>query len=714
MSKQVSHLYEFGPFRINVAERLLLREGEAVPLTPKAFETLLLLVESCGHTVEKDELMRRLWPDTFVEEANLTNNISLLRKAFDESPDGHEYIKTVPRRGYRFVAAVTETWVPDGRPDTWKRSPGMKAKSRMSPKLIATAIAVALFTFGLLYLLIGMKHAAPRFATFVPGRKITKLTSSGRAWTGRISPDGKYVAFVVSDQGQQSIWLRQVATSSNVLVVAPADLDYMGLSFSPDGNYIYYSAQEKGKTNHSLYQVASLGGTPRMVLDKVIGSISFSPDGKSFAFVRNETSRNKSILGVAKSDGTGEQEMAEREIPNQFLQPSWSPDGKVIACSALSFTGAVHMEITTVPAARGPEKLIPTGLWAEINGLQWLSDSAGLLISGAEPGGPERSQIWLVSYPSGRVQPVTNDLNNYAGISITADSSSLITLEYTTVSNIWTVPVSPGGSPHQITSGSGKYSEVACAQDGRIVYCSDAGNGSEDIWIMDADGKNQKQLTSDSGMNAFPTVAQDMRHVVFTSGRVPGFYNTWTVDIDGSNLKQLTTGPGDYFPALSPDGKWLYYTVATANSRIWRCPAEGGAGALLIDLFTFMAQVSPDGELLACGYNDTQNPVKLGIFSAEGGPPIQKIPIPKGTMAHAEPGQFRWSRDGKSLFYVQRESGASDLWNQALSGGPAKRLTHFSSDEIFDFDITADGKQFVCSRGTVMTDVILIKDTGNP
>src|SRR5215468_9919652 len=106
MSKQVSHLYEFGPFRIDVADRLLLREGEAVPLTPKAFETLLLLVESAGHTVEKDELMRRLWPDTSVEEANLANNISLLRKALEESPNGHEYIKTVPRRGYRFVRAV--------------------------------------------------------------------------------------------------------------------------------------------------------------------------------------------------------------------------------------------------------------------------------------------------------------------------------------------------------------------------------------------------------------------------------------------------------------------------------------------------------------------------------------------------------------------------------------------------------------------------------
>jgi serine/threonine protein kinase/sugar lactone lactonase YvrE len=596
-------------------------------------------------------------------------------------------------------------------------------KARINPKLLASAIAAALVTFGLLYLLIGLKHARSRLGSVFQDRKITRLTSSGKSLIARISPDGKYVAYVASDQGQQSIWLRQIATSSNVQVVAPADVDYKGLAFSPDGNYIYYSTQDKGKSGYSLSQVASLGGSPRKVLEQVIGSISFSPDAKSFAFVRNDSTHNKSMLWIAKSDGTGEQKMAEREIPNQFLQPAWSPDGKVIACSLWSFTGAVHTEITTLPAAGGPEMPIPTRPWAEINGLQWLSDGTGLLISAADPSaGPERSQIYRVSYPSGRVQQVTNDLNNYAGISITADSSSLITLEYTAVSNIWTVPFSPGGSARQITSGSGKYAEVTCVQDGRIVYCSDASGGSDQIWIMDPDGKNQKQLTSDAGMIMCPAVAQDMRHVVFTSGRVPGAYNTWRVDIDGSNPKQLTTGQGDYFPALSPDGKWLYYTVVTTNERprIWRAPADGGSAAPLIDLFTFITQVSPDGKLLACGYNDTQDAtalnlsLKLGVFPAEGGPPIKRIPMPTGTMGHAEPGQFRWARDGRSLIYLQNVAGVSNLWSQALAGGSPKQVTNFSSDQIFDFDITADGKQFVCSRGNISTDVILIKDTGNP
>jgi Tol biopolymer transport system component len=497
----------------------------------------------------------------------------------------------------------------------------------------------------------------------------------------------------------------------------------MGLAFSPDGNYIYYSAMEKGKASHSLYQVASLGGAPKKILDQVTGSISFSPDGQYFAFVRNDPPNGKSMLWKAKTDGTGAQELTHREIPNQFIHPSWSPDGKLIACSIMTFTGAVHMEITSVPAGGGSEKPISTKPWAEINGLQWLSDGTGLLLSAAElSAGPDRSQIWRLSYPSGKVQPVTNDLNNYAGISITADASSLATLEYTSVSNIWTVPVSSGGSPRQLTSGSGKYAQVWCVRDGRIVYCSDAGGGSEDIWIMDGDGKNQKQLTLDAGMNELPSVTQDMRHIVFTSSRVPGSYNTWMIDLDGSNPKQLTTGQGDYFPVISPDGKWLYYTVVTTNEkpRIWRAPTDGGTPRPLIDLFTFLTQVSPDGKFLACGYNDAQNAtaldmhLKLGVFSAEGGPPLKTIPMPSGTMGHAEPGQFRWALDGKSLIYLQRAAGVSNLWTQSLAGGSPKQVTNFTEDQIFDFDIAADGRQFVCSRGNVTTDVILIKDTANP
>src|SRR5258708_30259933 len=104
----VQRFYEFGPFRLDSKARVLLRGTEVVPLTPKAFDSLLVLVENRGSPVGKDDLMKQVWPDTFVEETNLTQQVSLLRKVLDEDSGGASYIETIPKRGYRFTAALNK------------------------------------------------------------------------------------------------------------------------------------------------------------------------------------------------------------------------------------------------------------------------------------------------------------------------------------------------------------------------------------------------------------------------------------------------------------------------------------------------------------------------------------------------------------------------------------------------------------------------------
>ena len=130
------HLYEFGPFRIDLTERLLLRDGQPVPLTPKAFETLLVLVQNCGHVVEKDELMKKVWPDTFVEEVGLARNISALRKVLEGGPDQHHYIETIPKRGYRFRSEVRE-WEEGNTDQSAEKKQSSKADHRMGSGLAA-------------------------------------------------------------------------------------------------------------------------------------------------------------------------------------------------------------------------------------------------------------------------------------------------------------------------------------------------------------------------------------------------------------------------------------------------------------------------------------------------------------------------------------------------------------------------------------------------
>ncbi len=137
------HFYEFGPFRLDPVERLLLRDGKAIPLTPKAFDTLLLLVENSGHLLTKDELMKRLWPETFVEEVNLAQNISAIRRALETSNDGAQYIETVPKGGYRFIAETrrvsSEPSVPPMSQALWRRG----------ALGIAAVIAIAVLAWGI-------------------------------------------------------------------------------------------------------------------------------------------------------------------------------------------------------------------------------------------------------------------------------------------------------------------------------------------------------------------------------------------------------------------------------------------------------------------------------------------------------------------------------------------------------------------------------------
>jgi len=117
MATQPKHIYEFGPFRLIPSERQLLRSNQPVSLTGKSFDLLVALVENSGRLVEKKELLKRIWPDSFVEEANLSVNMSALRRALGEGPDDHQFVDTVPRHGYRFVAEVKEIWENDALSD---------------------------------------------------------------------------------------------------------------------------------------------------------------------------------------------------------------------------------------------------------------------------------------------------------------------------------------------------------------------------------------------------------------------------------------------------------------------------------------------------------------------------------------------------------------------------------------------------------------------
>jgi Tol biopolymer transport system component len=573
--------------------------------------------------------------------------------------------------------------------------------------MVAGSLLLAVIALISIYLLVGRRQSqmtGPAFQNVA----ISKLTSTGRALAAVISPDGKYVVHIANEAGRQGLWVRQTATSSNVPIVAPDDSTYVGLTFSRDGNYVYFVKGATGAPIRSLYQVPVLGGTPRKLIEDVDSPITFSRDGKRFAFVRHSTSDSSLIL--ANADGSSEQKLAAYQQPDVFLQVEWSPDDKVIAAVTRKLSSGFRNELVAVQVSDGSEKVIGSEDWLALGGFAWLADGSGLVISALDQTpGSRQLQIWQITYPGGKAKRITNDLNNYTGVSLSADSGSLVTVQADAVANLWVVPDGDASRARQITSGSGRYDQVSLVPDGRLVCISNA-SGTADVWLMDADGKNTQQLTADAGVNVFPTVSPDGRFVAFNSNRGgnPATFNIWRVDIDGSNPRQLTQGEGEYFPTCSPDGKWVVYTPLSSAGKLslWKVPIDGGDPIQINQRLSIKPVVSPDGKWIAfqTGGDQPASGPKLGIVPFDGSQPLKLLDIKFI--------QYRWSADGKAILYLDNKEGVSNVWSQAVDGGAPKQLTKFAADQIFSFDWSRDGKIMACSRGVVTTDVVLIKDKG--
>ncbi|MEW6210816.1 MAG: protein kinase [Acidobacteriota bacterium] len=542
--------------------------------------------------------------------------------------------------------------------------------------------------------------------------RVSRLTTTGKVTMAVISPDGKYAVHVVDDAGQRSIWTRQVATSSNVQIVPPSDVQYIGLTFSLDGNYVYYVRFEKDNPILSLFQIPVLGGTPKKIIEDVDSRITFSPSGDRFAFMRRSNTDKESQLIIANSDGTGERKLAVMKLPDQYQLPAWSPDGRVIACAVLRISAGRQFSVDEIRVDDGAQKTFTSRRWQTIAGLEWVSDGQSLMMTAQDQGpGTNQIQVWQLSYPAGEARRVTNDLNNYVGVSLTADSKTMVTVQTEARMNMWVAPDSKAANARQITSGSVIYNFLSSAPDGRIVYSSNA-NSPMDIWIMNPDGTGQKQLTASAGVNIFPTVSPDGRYIVFCSNRGGDetVFHVWRIDIDGGNPKQLTSGESEFFPVVSADSKWVFFNHLGAGEKptLWKVSIDGGEEKPLTDFVAVFPVVSPDGKYIACRYSDSQPNVglKIATIPVEGGQPVKVFNFPPPAF-NPPPQQVRWAPDSKALTWFEEQGGIWNIWIQPIAGGEPKQLTDFKSDRIFNFAWAKDGS-LVCTRGTVTNDVVLM------
>jgi serine/threonine protein kinase/Tol biopolymer transport system component len=527
--------------------------------------------------------------------------------------------------------------------------------------------------------------------------KLTRVTNTGKSHGAAISPDGNYVAYLTDDTG---LWISQVTSGSKVLIGQLTKSLEQGLTFSPDGNYLYYASYEESDITSTLYRIPTLGGPAQKVISGVDSKVSLSSDGKRLAFVRNYPSETAVI--VANVDGTEEQKLAVRQDPDFFWSVAWSPDGTRLACAGMRRgSQGLDAKVIEVELGSGAQRELTANGWSWIHQVAWLHDGSGILMLASDKQG-STIQLWLLSYSTGEGRRITTDLNNYLEFNLTADSSALVMTQSVQVMNLW-ITSNGVAQAKQITSGfdrrDGMYG-VSWTPDGRIVYSSSQ-SGLQEIWSMEPDGGNQRQLTVESGQRNSLSVSPDGRYIVYVSDRA-GYMNVWRVNIDGSNPIQLTHGTGELGPYCSNDNKWVFYHVPDSGKRItWKLPIDGGDPVQVTNAPPEMLGFSPDGRLMAFVQSEDQTKKRIGILPSHGGELIKFLDLPASTW------RIQWGPDGSTLTYVDQDNG--DIWNQPVDGGHPRQLTDFKGGIAF-YAWSRDGNQLAVARRQGSSDVVLISE----
>lgn len=745
MSPNSKELYEFADFRLDIGERMLVRNGTRIPLPEKAFEVLCALVKHDGHLITKDQLLGEVWPDTIVEENNLDKNVSLLRHALGEERGKQKFIETVRGHGYRFVANVRKSLLtepvgavsgeirilkPANKDKIGKHLP-LPEKGKSRSRILTT-------DSGTIYLrvdppartffdrkawfvvlaigVIAIGVAAMKFWPFtgVLGSGLTfelarqaKLTQSGNVYAPVISPDGKYLVYVDLSGNAQGLSVRQITTGSVLQIVQPRPgVKYWALVPAPDNSFLYYISKDQSNEHGILYRVPLFGGEAQKLAEYANGGLTVSPDGQNIAFIRISRETGNSSI-VSMSAGGGNESIVHTANPDSmFYSLDWAPDGKSFGYAFKNRqVDRDYWYVAEIPAEGGRERRIGEISESKINGAKWVPDKCGLIVNAVNQS-TRLPQIYFLSYPDGTMRSITNDLNNYAGLSLPADGRSLVASQTKANRQIWEGANGLTSKETQLTNGTEKhYNSVAWSPDGFLVFDEDENSSFDNynIWRMRPDGTELRQITFGTGNNSQPTVSSDGKFIAFVS-RKSGNEQIWKMNPDGTNQERLTNISHRVSePRFSSDGKRILF-AASANGKgaIWQIPLEGGEAEPVIEADVHFWDISPDGYHIAYStFDSAEKKVVTRVHRLDGESPDRVLTIAPETW-------LMWSGDGRSLFYNTAEDEVRNIWSIDLEEGRRRKVTDFKNERVFRWAWSPDGKRFACIRQSITYDAVMI------
>jgi eukaryotic-like serine/threonine-protein kinase len=604
MFNQANGLYEFGPYRLDAAKRLLTRSGESIALAPKTFDLLLLLTGGQGRVLTKTELMSALWPDTFVEEASLSYQIATLRKALGS--EGEDWIETVPKHGYRFTAMITrisfdrEQAHDDSRVPPTNTSLGPNdSKSRPTPLLpwlVASAAVLLAVVFAVLYLRQVRKSVPPQALVrfFVSPPEKVVLTDSPLP---AISPNGELLAFGGVDRdGTSRIWVRPMASLTAEPVQGTEGAH--SLFWSPDSRSLGFFAGGKLKT------VQLHSGPPRALCDVSAVQRPVGTWNRDGVILFNSLDR-RGLYRVAVTGGEARPvttlDPARQEV--EHLWPQFLPDGRhfiyvvqsarpenagIYAGSLDSKERRLISRTSSFAAYAGVDP--GTGYLLYMRGATLMAqrfDDRRLELEG-EPF-PIAEQVWLP--PSGG-----------QGFAVFSASGNAVvayrTLPAATTELVW---FDRRGNRLATVGAPGNYSVPALSPDEKKLAIAriDPRIGTKDLWLFDLALGTPTRFTFDPAEETNPTWSPDGNQIAFSSSQ-KGIMNLY---------KKATSGTGDAEPLLesiehqiieswSPSGLFILYD---AGDHLSALPLTGDRKpiSLFVKNGETRAAISPNGRWVA-------------------------------------------------------------------------------------------------------------------
>jgi Tol biopolymer transport system component/DNA-binding winged helix-turn-helix (wHTH) protein len=685
-------LFRFGPFELDRTARVLFRGTEPVPLAPRTVDTLIVLLESPGQVRTKEELMAAIWPDRAVEEVNLTQQISLLRKALAAQDNSTEYIRNFPGRGYQFIVPVEQPRdLPVPASQRWRGW-------AIAAGLCVVAVAAALW--------LALPSQTPDQAPAL--RRIPLSRLPGSKSHPALSPDGAKVAFV---------WNKEDGTGPCIYVKAEGreepDLlrgtcgNPSSPVWSPDGRRMAYFRNLPGGS-----ELAVLGelGQDRVLkrfypLRSLIGNrlLAWSPDGKWIAACGKEEAKQPLTVHLISPEG-GPGRVLTR--PDAALigdaDPAFSPDSQTVAFVRMS--SRFNMQLELVPVAGGPSRTIVAGDQL-IGGVAWSHDGREVIFSANRAGG---YRLWRIRPEAGPGEPFP-DPSQIAGdnpihLSLAHSPGRLAYVVTGEDLNIWRLRVRGKPEWSRVIASTGMDAAPQYSPDGsKICFLSDR-SGEEHIWVANADGSEPRQLThrrmspghcswsADNnsvlfvahgsgvgGIFSVPAAGGDPKRVPLVGdGSLPvmspdgrtlyvarqsgGRYELFSARLHDGQAVQLTR-TGAHRARVSRDGSWVYYVQARTSSFIWRISPAGERNERVVDglipgYFGAWA-LAPNGIYYLGEDPASQRPAilfhDLDLRKSSPVAPLPSAPPPLGLT------EFSLSPDGGTLLAVLRDSASSDL-----------------------------------------------------